>query len=77
MIIGQIDERLKTMKRMSLFLLEQMALPLMRRAGTAIGTVLVSYGVQGDTVTQITTGLAAASMVTIDLLNSYLERRGR
>lgn len=62
---------------MRLFLLEQLALPILRRAGTAIGTLLVANGVTGDTVTQITTGLSAAAFVAVDLLNSYLERRGR
>lgn len=62
---------------MRLFLLEQLALPTLRRVGTAFGAYMVGIGVQADVVTQITTGMIALGGVSLDLIMSWLERRNR
>jgi hypothetical protein len=65
------------MKNLQTFLLTELAAPLTRRLGTALGAYLVAQGIGSDPAEQIVTGVLAAIAVGIDLAMSYLNRSAR
>jgi hypothetical protein len=46
--------------------------PLLRRLGTAVAATLVTYNVSQEDAQLISTGLIAAALVGVDLLNSHV-----
>ena len=56
------------------FIIEQLAKPLLRRAGTALGLYLVGQGVTAENADIIVNGLIAGGLVAVDLINSYQNR---
>lgn len=56
------------------FLLVEIAKPIIRRAGTAMGATLVGMGVAQDQAIQIETAAISLLLVLADLILSHLER---
>jgi len=56
------------------FLLAEIAKPIIRRAGTAMGATLVGMGVAQDQAIQIETAAISLLLVLADLILSHLER---
>mgnify|MGYP001044617712 FL=1 len=56
------------------FLLVEIAKPIIRRAGTAMGATLVGIGVAQDQAIQIETAAISLLLVLADLILSHLER---
>jgi len=54
----------------------ELAMPLLRRVGTALAAYLVGAGVASDDATAIVTGLIAVAGILMDLAFSYLDRKG-
>lgn len=57
------------------FVWKEILAPVTRRLGTAIGGVLVGYGVAEDTAAIIVAGLVAALGVVFDLVLSHVDRK--
>ena len=55
-------------------LLVEIAKPIIRRAGTAMGATLVGIGVAQDQAIQIETAAISLLLVLADLILSHLER---
>lgn len=60
---------------MKQFLLQEMAKPMLRRVGTAIGGYLIGMGYAASVVDPIVAGLAAAGGIAIDLAMSHWNRK--
>jgi hypothetical protein len=56
------------------FMLAEIAKPIIRRAGTAMGATLVGMGVAQDQAIQIETAAISLLLVLADLILSHLER---
>ncbi len=56
------------------FYLAEIAKPIIRRAGTAMGATLVGMGVAQDQAIQIETAAISLLLVLADLILSHLER---
>lgn len=56
------------------FLLAEIAKPIIRRAGTAMGAALVGMGVAENQAIQIETAAISLLLVLADLILSHLER---
>jgi len=56
------------------FLLAEIAKPIIRRAGTAMGATLVGMGVAENQAIQIETAAISLLLVLADLILSHLER---
>ena len=56
------------------FIMEQLAKPLLRRAGTALGVYLVGQGVATESADIIVNGVMAGGLVLVDLILSYRNR---
>ena len=56
------------------FLLAEIAKPIIRRAGTAMGATLVGMGVAQEQAIQIETAAISLLLVLADLILSHLER---
>ena len=56
------------------FMLAEIAKPIIRRAGTAMGATLVGMGVAQDQAVQIETAAISLLLVLADLILSHLER---
>ena len=56
------------------FLLIEIAKPIIRRAGTAMGAALVGLGVASDQAIQIETASISLLLIMADLILSHLER---
>jgi hypothetical protein len=56
------------------FMLAEIAKPIIRRAGTAMGATLVGMGVAQDQAIQIETASISLLLVLADLILSHLER---
>jgi len=57
------------------FLLIEIAKPIIRRAGTAMGATLVGMGVAQEQAIQIETAAISLLLVLADLILSHLERK--
>lgn len=57
------------------FLLIEIAKPVIRRAGTAMGSALVGLGVASDQALQIETAAISLLLVMSDLILSHLDRK--
>ena len=55
-------------------MLAEIAKPIIRRAGTAMGATLVGMGVAQDQAIQIETAAISLLLVLADLILSHLER---
>lgn len=56
------------------FMLAEIAKPIIRRAGTAMGATLVGMGVAQEQAIQIETAAISLLLVLADLILSHLER---
>jgi hypothetical protein len=56
------------------FMLVEIAKPIIRRAGTAMGATLVGMGVAQDHAIQMETAAISLLLVLADLILSHLER---
>ena len=56
------------------FMLAEIAKPIIRRAGTAMGATLVGMGVAENQAIQIETAAISLLLVLADLILSHLER---
>jgi hypothetical protein len=63
------------LKQVYIYVAQEIAKPLLRRAGTALGVYLAASAVPAENIDQIITGLGAAGLVAIDLLSSHLARK--
>ena len=57
------------------FLLIEIAKPIIRRAGTAMGATLFGMGVASEQAIQIETAAISLLLVLADLILSHLERK--
>ncbi|WP_100269057.1 hypothetical protein [Epibacterium ulvae] len=55
----------------------EILMPMSRRAGTAFAAILVAQGIDESTATAIGVGITAAGGVLFDLLLSYRYRKGQ
>jgi tetrahydromethanopterin S-methyltransferase subunit D len=60
---------------MNALLINFVVRPVMRRVGTAAATALVAQGINGDTVTQVMSGIGAAGLIGADLVSSWWDKR--
>ena len=49
--------------------------PLLQRLGTMLATVLLATGADGDLVSQVVTGVIAASLIIADLMQNYVTQK--
>jgi hypothetical protein len=62
---------------MKSFIIRELLAPIVRRTGTFLGGFLVSVGMEADLATQIEASVIALVLFSIDLVNSYVERKNR
>jgi hypothetical protein len=65
------------MLRFRLFLLEELAGPIVRRSGTALASFLLGVGITSHQTDLIVSGAITAALVSIDLIGSHIVRRSR
>lgn len=56
-------------------IVENLAAPLARRAGTFIAGVAISLGATASQADAVELGAVAVAMIAVDLVSSYLQRR--
>lgn len=57
------------------FVLTQLAKPILRRLGTAIGSALLALGYTQEAALSLETAFTSLALVIVDLVLSYKERK--
>ena len=60
---------------MNAVLISFVAKPILRRIGTAAAVALAAQGIPEETVNQVITGLGALGLVSLDLYNSWRDKK--
>jgi hypothetical protein len=61
--------------RMMEFILSQLAKPILRRLGTAIGTSLLTFGYTQEAAVELETAFTSLALILVDLFLSYKDRK--